>query len=93
MAISDPELDVFGGGLAPEQDWALTTTHPEDPDVVETFVVWLHDAVRDVGVELRIQAKDGVAEGRAVVFLPGARHLCQGRPHRDYPVDPYASIA
>jgi hypothetical protein len=76
MAISDQAPpDAFGAGLAAEQDWALTSTHPEDPDVIETFVVWLHDAHRDTGVELRIHAKDGIAEGRAVVFLPGGRIL------------------
>jgi hypothetical protein len=71
-AISTTE---FGRGFAPDQDHALTATHPEDPAVAETFAVWLHDAANDVGVELRIHAQHGVAEGRAVVFLPGGRIL------------------
>jgi hypothetical protein len=73
-SIVVPTAD-FGMGLEPEDDHALTATHPEDPAVVETFVVWLHDAINDVGVELRIHAQHGVAEGRSVVFLPGGRML------------------
>lgn len=42
IAISTTE---FGRGFAPEQDHALTATHPEDPAVAETFVVWLHARV------------------------------------------------
>src|ERR1700687_5284151 len=75
MAISDLASLDFGSGLGAEKDWALTAPHPEDPDAVETFVVWLHDAVHDTGVELGIHAKDGVAVGRVVVFLPDGRIL------------------
>jgi hypothetical protein len=75
MAISDLAPLDFGSGLGTEKDWALTGPHPEDPDALETFVVWLHDAIHDTGVELRIHAKDGVAEGRVVVFLPDGRIL------------------
>jgi len=73
-AAAVPTTD-FGRGFGPENDHALTAAHPEDPAVMETFAVWLHDAANDVGVELRIHAQNGVAEGRAIAFLPGGRIL------------------
>jgi hypothetical protein len=67
--------DEWSGSLQPEQDYALTGVHPEDPAAGETFVVWLHDRSRNVGVELRLHAKDGTAEGRATIYWPDGRIL------------------
>ena len=72
-------IDLFASGRDPQDDYALTGPHPDDPDAIETFVVWLHDKHANAGVELRIHAKDGAAQGRAVVFLPDGRIL-EGGP-------------
>ncbi|MGE0386375.1 MAG: hypothetical protein AB7Q97_16730 [Gammaproteobacteria bacterium] len=70
--------DPFASGRAAADDLPLAGPHPKDPAVLETFVVWLHDRARDTGVELRIHAQGGVAQGRAMVFLPGGRILHAG---------------
>ncbi len=70
-----PAGDLFASGRQPHDEHALTGVHPEDPAVIETFVVWLHDRAKNLGVELRIHAKDGEAHGRAVVFCPDGRIL------------------
>lgn len=67
--------EEWSGALEPAQDYALTGPHPEDQAAGETFVVWLHDRDRNVGVELRLHAKDGTGVGRATVYWPDGRIL------------------
>ncbi len=76
--MAPPSSDPFASGREPTDDHALTAAHPDDPAVIDTFVVWLHDKARNLGVELRIHAHDGEAQGRAVVFLPDGRILSGG---------------
>ena len=67
--------DLWSANLTPEQDYLLTGPHPDDPEVGETMAVWLNDPDQDIGVELRLHAKDGVAEGRAMVYWTDGRIL------------------
>ena len=67
--------DLWSANLTPEQDYLLTGPHPDDPEVGETMAVWLNDPDQDIGVELRLHAKDGVAEGRATVYWTDGRIL------------------
>lgn len=71
--------DSYSGGLAPEQDHALTGPFADDPSVSETMNFWAYDAERDIGLNLHPQIKDGVMAAGATLFLPGGRILRQRR--------------
>jgi hypothetical protein len=67
--------DAFSAGLAPEQDYALTGSFPDDPGVAETMNFWAYDAERDIELNLHPQIKDGAMAGGATLFLPGGKIL------------------
>ena len=57
----------------PEHEGALTAPFADDPEVIETFNIWLYDAARNIGVNLHPRATGGAMSCAITVFLPDGR--------------------
>lgn len=67
--------DPYAGGLNPEDDLALTALMREDPQVAETFNVWLYDPEKNVGINVHPAVQGGRMGAMASIFLPDGRVL------------------
>jgi hypothetical protein len=59
--------------LTPDHDLALVAPLPDDPEVIETFNIWLYDGARNTGINLHPRATGGAMESAITVFLPDGR--------------------
>jgi len=59
--------------LQPSDEFALTEPFPGDPDVIETFNIWLYDGDRNIGLNVHPRATGGNMHSSITVFLPDGR--------------------
>jgi hypothetical protein len=59
--------------LLPEHEQALTQPFSGDPEVAETFNIWLYDGKRNIGINVHPRATGGKMMTSVTVFLPDGR--------------------
>lgn len=59
--------------VQPEHDYALVEPIPGEPDIAETFNIWLYDGKKNIGVNLHPYATGGALDCAVTVFLPDGR--------------------
>jgi hypothetical protein len=61
---------VYGSGLAPSDDHALTGPLAADPAAMETMNFWAYDAAANIGVNLHPVLKNGHMHAMVSLFMP-----------------------
>jgi hypothetical protein len=59
--------------VTPALDLALTAPLADDPEVIETFNIWLYDGARNIGFNVHPRATGGTMDCAITIFLPDGR--------------------